>query len=335
MKVLLIIFAISLAVCVAYLAGPRSIAFKANTTVSPLIDPTDFKRNYVQEAVANSQLSLSIRKGNESKLYWADSAGKKTKYVLLYLHGFSASPEEGAPLHRTIAERYKMNMYAPLLADHGLIEEEPMLNFSAEKYLESAKQALRLAYFMGDSVIIMSTSTGSTAALFLASGENNIHSLICYSPNIKIFDPKSALLAGPWGIHIARLVKGCNYHEWEAPTKAEQYWHLKYRLEALVELQRLLEGTMTQTTFEQVKVPTFVGYYYKNEQEQDSVVSVDCLLEMYDQLGSTNKKKVAFKDVGVHALANQYFSQDIESVEKETRSFVEDILGIEPSPYLD
>ena len=331
-KIIWAFFGILIIMCIAYFVGPKPQAFRADSTANPLMDPTDFNPNYVVDAVANSQAHLAIKKGNESQLYWADSAGKKTKYVLLYLHGFSASPEEGGPVHRNIAKRYGMNMYAPLLADHGLEEEEPMLYFTAERYLESAKQALRLARLMGDSVIIMSTSTGSTAALFLASDKNKIHSLICYSPNIKIFDPKSFLLAGPWGIHIARIVKGCNYHEWKAPTKAEQYWHLKYRLEALVELQRLLEGTMTQSTFEQVKVPTFVGYYYMNEQEQDNVVSVSHLIEMFEQLGSTNKKKVAFANVGVHAVANQYFSQDIESVERETQVFIEERLGITRLP---
>jgi esterase/lipase len=220
-------------------------------------------------------------------------------------------------------------MYAPLLADHGLVEEEPMLHFTAERYVESAKQALRVARLMGDSVIIMATSTGCTAALFLASEpRNQVHSLICYSPNIRVFDKRASLLTGPWGLQISKIVKGGDYNIWEASAGGEQYWHLKYRLEALVQMQLLLETTMNKETFEQVTVPTFIGYYYKNTEEQDDVVSVPHILEMYDQLGSKQKRKVAFAEAGAHALASDLFSHATQIVSDSTYIFAEDILRL-------
>ena len=166
--------------------------------------------------------------------------------------------------------------------------------------------------------------------MFLASGDNEIHSQICYSPNIEIFDPKSSLLAGPWGIDIARKVKGSDYHKWEAPAGAHKYWHLKYRLESLVELQRLVEGSMTAEVFAKVEIPTFIGYYYKNEEEQDHVVSVTAVLTMFDQLGSRNKKKVAFPNAKAHPIGNNLFSKDVESVLRATSAFIEVELGIQP-----
>ncbi|MFK7922860.1 MAG: alpha/beta hydrolase, partial [Bacteroidia bacterium] len=47
----------------------------------------------------------NIKPDNESRFYWADSV-RKTPYAIVYLHGFSASPMEGAPIHREIAARY-------------------------------------------------------------------------------------------------------------------------------------------------------------------------------------------------------------------------------------
>jgi esterase/lipase len=272
---------------------------------------------------------LSIRSGNESQLYWVDSSGKKTKYVLLYLHGFSASPQEGAPVHLSFAKKYGMNFYAPLLQGHGLVESEPMIDFTAEGFINSAKNAIRLARLMGDSIIIMSTSTGCTAALFLASDPNNqIHSLICYSPNIRVFDKRASLLTGPWGLQISRLVKGGDYNVWQAPVGADQYWHQKYRLEAVIEMQRLLEATMNKETFEKIKCPTFIGYYYKNKEEQDDVVSVPHILEMYDQLGSKQKRKVAFPNAGAHAIASDLFSLTTQAVSDSTYVFAEEVLRL-------
>ena len=69
---------------------------------------------------------------------------------MLYLHGFSASTEEGDPVHRNIALALKANLYLPRLSDHGLIEEEPMLNFTGQKYLDSAKEALAIAKKIGE-----------------------------------------------------------------------------------------------------------------------------------------------------------------------------------------
>jgi esterase/lipase len=245
------------------------------------------------------------------------------------MHGFSSSPEEGAPVHRTFAEKFGMNMYAPLLQGHGLVEEEPMLGFTAAGFISSAKDALRLARLMGDSVIVMATSTGCTAALFLASDSSNqIHSLICYSPNIRAFDTRASLLTGPWGLQISRIVKGSGYNEWEAPSGVEKYWHMKYRLEAVVEMQRLLEATMNKQTFEKIKVPTFIGYYYKNKEEQDQVVSVLSILKMYEQLGSTQKRKVAFPEAGAHAMSSRFFGQDIAGLLTHTEEWSEDELGL-------
>ena len=82
----------------------------------------------------------NIKKDNASQLEFYDSIPQKTAYSVLYLHGFSASTEEGDPVHRNIALALKANLYLPRLSDHGLIEEEPMLNFTGQKYLDSAKR---------------------------------------------------------------------------------------------------------------------------------------------------------------------------------------------------
>ena len=314
-----------------YAAGPKPEKLDISARIDDQLAMDIAEVTDVEGFVSWHYQEKKIRPGNEPKIYWADSASRSTKYVLLYLHGFSASPEEGAPVHLDFAKRYGMNMYAPLLYGHGLVEDEPMIDFTGEGFINSAKEALEVAKLMGDSVIIMSTSTGCTASLFLASEpDNNIHSLICYSPNIRVFDKRASLLTGPWGLQISHLVKGGDYNIWQASEEAAKYWHLKYRLEAVIEMQRLLEGTMNKETFEKIECPTFVGYYYKNEDEQDDVVSVPKILDMYDELGSSYKKKVALPDVGKHALASRCFSNDLKSVERETNLFAEEILKLFP-----
>jgi len=312
-----------------YVLGPRMKV----SVFSPNIGNKyrEIKISEVEALVKESNANPMIKPGNHSKLHWADSVGKKTTYALLYLHGFSACPEEGNPVYREFAEKYKMNAYAPLLAEHGLNEKEAMLNFTANKYLNSVKKAFRIAQALGDSVIIMSTSTGSTAALFLSSVENDIHSLICYSPNIRVADTRAALLTGPWGIQIARLVKGGKYHSWEAPEGAVPYWHTKYRLESVLELQHLLESTMIKEVFSKITIPVFVSYYYENEDNQDDVVSVEKILDMTKNLGTPKEKLrvINMRDAKVHAMANGVFNKNTRTVFEKTCKYAEEIL------YLD
>lgn len=314
-----------------YFFGPKPSIFVMKPQISEAIKTKIPRIERLQNYVNSDQKINQLKPGNQSRIYWADSSHSKTEYVILYLHGFSASPMEGDPLHKKIAEKYEMNLYTPRLAEHGLLEEDNMLNFTAEKYLLSAKEALEVAHKLGDKVIVMSTSTGSTVGLYLASDQqNDIRALICYSPNVKLYDSKAPLLIGPWGIDISRLVLGGENHTWEAPKGADKYWHVEYRLEALVELQRLLEGTMKPHIFNSILVPTFVGYYYRNEEEQDDVVSVEAIKSMFDQLGSSQKSISAFPEAGGHCLPSTYFSRDVSGVYTATCKFIDEYLHVKP-----
>ena len=69
-----------------------------------------------------------------------------------------------------------------------------------------------------------------------------------------------------------------------------------------------------------------MGYYYKNEEEQDKVVSVPAMLKMFDELGSKTKKKVAFPNAGNHVLASPILSKDVENIQRETEKFLDGVL---------
>ena len=128
-------------------------------------------------------------------------------------------------------------------------------------------------------------------ALHLAGGDDDIAALVLYSPNIEIFDPNAKLLDGPWGLQLAKMVKQSDYHEFEGNEEKQQYWTTKYRVEALTQLQALVESTMTEDTFKRVEQPIFMGYFYRNDSIQDKVVSVPAMLGMYQSLGTDESQK--------------------------------------------
>jgi len=316
------------AVAVVYFFGPQVEKPNLDKTL-PVVssDLVQLEKwiNLKEEAIAN------IKPENDAQIIWSDSIPSKTEYSIVYLHGWSASRMEGNPLHIETAKRYGCNLYLPRLAGHGLNEEEPMLNLTANEVLDSAKEAIAVAKQLGNKVIIMATSTGGTLALHLAGGDADIAGILLYSPNIEIYDKNAKLLGGPWGVHLAKAVKKSDYHEFEASDTKKKYWTSKYRVEALTHLQALVDNTMVPETFKKVTQPVFLGYFYKNDSIQDNVVSVPAMLKMYGGLGTaTNlKRKIAFSNVGDHVMTSSITSKDLASVKIETEKFFEEVLEIQ------
>ena len=194
----------------------------------------------------------NIKPENESRIVWFDSIPTKTEYSIVYIHGWSASSKEGDPIHLQTAKRYGCNLYLPRLAGHGLQEKEGMLDLTADDVLDSAKEAISVAKQLGNKVIIMATSTGGTLTLHLAGGDDDIAGILLYSPNVEIYDQSAKLLTGPWGIQLAKAVKKSDYYEFEATEEKKKYWTTKYRMEALTQLQALVDNTMVPETFQEV-----------------------------------------------------------------------------------
>jgi len=198
--------------------------------------------------------------------------------------------------------------------------------------IKSAKEAIAIGKLLGKKIILMSTSTGGTLSLYLAQNDPQVAALILYSPNIDLYDPRSFLLTQPWGLYISRAVLQSKYFTFPGDDQIKNYWYTKYRIEGLVELKNLIQYTMVDETFRNISQPIFVGYYYKNEREQDDIVSVPKMIEMYGKVSTPDslKRKVQFETVGHHALASKYYSTDIETVEHATFKFAEEVLRLVP-----
>lgn len=315
---------IILVLVVAYFAGPKPS--KPDFTIHDITLPsslTDLENNINQA----EKLVKGIKPDNQARIVWADSLKKeKTKIVFLYLHGFSASQAEGDPVHRDLAAKYKANLYLSRLAEHGIdMRDSTMIGLTAGEYEASAENALAIAKKLGDEVIVIGTSAGGALTLYLASRHPEIKAIVLYSPCVKLYDGTAVILNKPWGLQIARLVTGAPVKKYEAESKPHSnYWQLDYRIEGLVALQNLISNTMKPEVFSKIKCPVFLGYYYKNETEQDNTVSVPAMLKMFGELGTPSEFKVqkAFPDAKAHVIASNLRSKDWQSVEKETDRFL-------------
>ncbi len=309
---------------IIYFAGPRPQYETITPDISPLnlsIDQLDYYLKEKESKIENLKLD------NEARIVWADSI-RKTPYSIVYIHGFSASAMEGDPLHFEIAQRYGMNLFFARLADHGIDDIETFDDIQPSEWMDSAKEAIAIGNLIGEKVIVMSCSTGGTLSAYLAAHHpDKIAAQLMYSPNFRLYDPNSTLMTGPWGREIIHQMVG-DYRTVGFPDNCKPFWTDKYRTEGVIALQGLIDQTMMDETFEKIQQPTFLGYYYKTEEESDHVISIDRIREVYELMSSPNKKQVAFPNVDSHVICSKLQSKDVESVRRETFTFIEENLGI-------
>lgn len=315
---------------ILYLFGPRP-ATPIYTDILPPVPPdVPALEQYVQ---ANESVH-KLKPNNEARIVWYnDSLRKPTEYAIVYLHGFSASQEEGNPTHRDIARQFGANLYLARLYDHGIDTSDALVNYSPEGLWESAKQAYAIGKQLGKKVILMGTSTGGSVALQLAAMYPEIAGVVLISPNIAINDPNAWLLNNHWGKQIARLVIGSDYRTVsDSRPIYQQYWNYTYRIESLVALQEYLETAMVPATFTRVKQPVLTLAYYKNEKEQDPVVKVSAMRDMFASLGTpaAQKRFVEMAGTGDHVQGSPIKSKDVEGVKKAIADFLQTIMLLKP-----
>ncbi|HSU27124.1 MAG TPA: alpha/beta hydrolase [Chitinophagaceae bacterium] len=312
---------------VVYFLGPQPSAPAYSTELPVLPSDPDSLEKYIRAHEALHKL----KPDNEERIIWMnDSSKTKTEYAVVYIHGFSASQEEGDPIHYDFAHHFGCNLFLDRLEDHGVDTTEPLAFVTADRLWNSAKESYAIGKQLGNKVILMATSTGASLALKLAAEYPEISSLILLSPNIQINDPNAWLLNNHWGLQIARLVKGRYNHAKDTTALYARYWNAKYRIESAVELEELLETTMKESTFKKIKQPTLVLYYYKDEKHQDRVVKVTAIKRMFSQLATPDnlKRMAAVPEAGDHVIGSYVKSKDLETVRNETWRFATEVLKL-------
>lgn len=323
-----VILVLVIALVLVVLLGPRPKFEKIDPTLPDLTVPLDQLETHIS---LKEKFIEDLKEGTEAKIIWNDSIKSKTKYCLLYLHGFSASAMEGAPVHQDFAARYGMNLYLPRLEDHGRESINSFEHLTPESYMNSAKDALKVASLLGDKVIIMGCSTGATLGAYLAANHPDlVEALLFYSPNIDLYDTNSRMFTWPWGRQMLKQVVGDDYYtvNYEGSDGAK-YWNSKYHINGLIALKGMINQTMTKETFAKIKQPTLICSFYKDEEVHDKVVSHDAMQRFYDQI-STNpnlKDYIQFPDVIGHVFTSKVFSDDYKKALVASVKFAENKLG--------
>ncbi|MDZ7683703.1 MAG: hypothetical protein U5O39_00320 [Gammaproteobacteria bacterium] len=214
---------------------------------------------------AQEQAVPGLVDGAAAHVRFADpEAPAKRPLCFLYLHGFSATWPETAPVTERLATRFGANIVQARLPGHG-VGPEGMLT-PAEEWLASVYLSWQIATRLGHKVAIVATSTGAPLSVWLASRPDvpdTLHSLLFMSPNFGIRSRFAFLLTAPLSPYWIHLILGQERH-WEPINEAQaRYWTSHYSNRALIEMQKVVDWAGKQDV-RRFRIP-LATMYMKND----------------------------------------------------------------------
>jgi esterase/lipase len=244
--------------------------------------------------------------GTQKKIVWAWAPGVQTELALVYVHGFSASRQETAPLAEVVAEKLKANLHYTRLTGHGR-SGAAMQAGSVNAWLNDTYAAYAIGRRLGQKVIMMGVSTGGTALTWLATRPDmeGLGACILISPNFAPADWTANILTWPGGLWLAQRIIG-KERCWQAENDLhEHYWTTRYPTAALVPMMRLVKG-VRDLDLGRISIPVQVIYA-----PGDRVVSPRAVVKTFAAIGAHRKALVPFtrsEDPSQHVLAGDILS---------------------------
>ncbi len=288
-------FAVLVLCAVVIVMGPRAqVSMPAGErgagtlTVTESPWPDDLPSLPAWLATHESSLGVTDSAVAARVVFATDSLPARTQWSVVYLHGFSATRQETAPLAEQVALGLNANLFEARLRGHGL-PGDSLAAVTAEDWLRDAQFALDAGRRLGDSVLVIGTSTGGTLGAWLSTlpreQRAGLAALVLISPNFGPKDKGAAVLTWPWAEKILPLFMP--YREW-MPRNEEQarFWTTRYPSRALFPMQALVEHVRDRE-LEGYNTPTLVFY-----NPDDNVVNAERIATWLADLAVSTSARV-------------------------------------------
>jgi pimeloyl-ACP methyl ester carboxylesterase len=309
------------------MTGYHLIMTHTSYTYNPTPLPKRFDE-YYQNQLTKSK-ALSARPNNEEKL---NRYSKKTPVSILYIHGYGASRAEGEYVMDQISEKYQYNTYYMRLPGFGT-KPEDMGESTMQELLDESTKALMMMDRLGDKVMIVGSSMGGAIATYLAATyPEKVDRLVLCSPAYAFASTAGRLITFYPLFKLMSIISPVRVSSATVPQETDNwtlYWHREQPFKALKQLIDIMNFVNRPGIFENVKTPTLLIYYYKDEKKQDSAASVSHMLEAFSEFNMGTplplSRKVAIEN-GNHVLTSKYIESDYAAAIREIENFIEDSL---------
>ena len=213
-------------------------------TTDPPINSPPFKRHQVEDHIIMAERQVAdIRPGLEKSIIWAGKPHHRTRYAIVYIHGFSASKEELRPVPDLIAARLGANIFYSRLTGHGRTAEA-MREATVSAWIQDLAEAFEIGTMIGDQVIILSCSTGGTlVATGIANGifSKKLFSTVFFAPNFGLKDKMAELLTWPLARYWAPFIGGEMQINEPRNQLHARYWTTSYPTISLIPMMQLID----------------------------------------------------------------------------------------------
>jgi esterase/lipase len=279
--IVLLIFGI---LVIVFLAGPRT---KIDTHLKTISLPDDLDR-YLTESEAQHP---DIIPGTEKIIHWANPDKRKTPLSIIYLHGYSATRQESAPLSEHLAAKLGANLFYTRFTGHGETGEA-LARATINDFFNDSMEAMEIGKRLGEKVIVIGTSNGGVLATWLAmqAGQEQVLAYILMSPNFGLRDKTSVVATWPWAKQIVPLLAGPEYSWTPTNPQHAKYWTESYPSAALLQPINLTRYVVS-SKLESIQKPILVVYA-----PDDEVVDTKTVENAFARFGSPIKKIVQIND---------------------------------------
>jgi len=286
--IFIITFFILLFLFIIFLSGTR---VKIDETLHKINLPDNLD-NYLKDSESKY---TDITPDTEKIIKWYNKEKIKTKYSVVYIHGFSATRHECEPVTDMVADYIKANVFYTRLTAHGR-GQEPFKNVTVNDWLNDINEALAIANKIGNNVIIVGMSTAAPLIMWLVKNNPDIKAVILISPNFGLANKYAKLLLLPWGNVLSRLFIGKYYGFKPRNELHAKYWTTKYRVEGLLQMTAIVDYSQ-KIDFSLIQIPCLFIY-----SENDEVVDIEWLKKVYKSIGSKNKKIIDLPGAKDHMI---------------------------------
>lgn len=259
-----------------------------------------------------------IRPGTAKGVVWATPDQQKTTWSVVYIHGFSATRAETAPLADEVAKALGANLFYTRLTGHGL-DGAAMGQATAQDWMADTLEAVQIGKALGDNLLVISCSTGATLSTWLGTTPeaSAVKAFVFISPNFGLKNKMSELINGHWGQQIATAVSGDTINYEQTDPREAVAWTGSYPTKALFPMMALVKK-VRDSDLSTFKTPVFVLY-----SAADQTVDPEQIKASFARLGSPHKTIDAVtysQSKGQHVLVGEI--RDPPSVEPMAQSIV-------------
>lgn len=326
-RVLVLLLVLILLGAAAYVLGPRN-DFGPSMPSPRQQPPQDIAQ--LSDWIQKSESAFAdIKPGNAKGIVWASAPGQRTRWSVVYIHGFSASRLETAPLAEVVASQLGANVFYTRLTGHGRASGDAMGDATPQDWMSDTLEAVQIGQTLGERVLLISCSTGGTLATWLGTSADaaKVSAHVFVSPNFGPKDKRSEIINAPWGRKIALWVQGAT-RSW-TPESAQEAnaWTPSYPTKAIFPMMALVKS-VRDSDLSLFQTPVLVLY-----SERDETVDTTELKAAFTRLGSARKsiEPVAYsKSKGQHVLAGAI--KDPDAVAPMTETIVQWVKSLPKEP---